>query len=208
MLDELNLADNTIVIFSSDNGTTSLKEEVDAEFFESVGELRGLKGSLYEGGVRVPAIVRWPGRVPAGAVSERVSGFEDWLPTILELIGAAESVPDGIDGISFAPTLLGKEQPPRPFLYREFPAGGGQQSIRAGDWKAIRTNLASGNRAVELYELSQDPGERRNLAAEHPKIAARLTKLMESQHTPSGHFPLRPFDTSPRSRRTERGSRQ
>lgn len=201
LLDELELTDNTIVIFSSDNGTSGLKDEVDSEFFESVGELRGLKGSLYEGGVRVPAIVRWPGRVPAGAVSDRVSGFEDWLPTILELVGAADSIPEQLDGISLAPTLLGKKQKPRPFLYREFPGYGGQQSIRVGDWKAIRTNLNAGNVKVELYDLSQDPGERRDVASEHPDTLARLTKLMEEQHTKSEHFPLPPFDRPPKPRR-------
>ena len=93
LLDELGLADRTIVVFSSDNGTTHLDQEVDARFFESVGELRGLKGSLYEGGVRVPTIVRWPGRIERGTTSDRVSGFEDWVPTLLELAGAAEAVP-------------------------------------------------------------------------------------------------------------------
>ncbi|MFB3106054.1 MAG: sulfatase-like hydrolase/transferase, partial [Pseudomonadales bacterium] len=136
LLDELELAHNTIVVFSSDNGTTHLKQEVDYDFFESVGELRGLKGSLYEGGVRVPGIVRWPGRVAAGSSSDRVSGFEDWLPTILEMTGATGANPTGIDGISLAPKLLGKEQEPRLFLYREFSGYGGQQSIRVGDWKA------------------------------------------------------------------------
>ena len=107
-----------------------------------VGPLRGLKGSLYEGGVRVPAIVRWTGRIPAGLVSERVTGFEDWLPTLLDLAGAREAIPSsGIDGLSFAPTLLGQAQEPRPFLYREFPGYGGQQSVRVGDWKGVRQGL-------------------------------------------------------------------
>ncbi len=198
LLDELELTDNTIVVFSSDNGTTHLKAEVDYEFFASVGELRGLKGSLYEGGVRVPGIVRWPGHVPAGATSDRVSGFEDWLPTILELVGGADDVPDDVDGVGFAKTLLGDEQEPRPFLYREFPGYGGQQSVRVGDWKAIRTNLNRGNLKVELYDLAADPGEKTNVADDHPDVVARLTKLMESEHEPSKRFPLRPFDTKGR----------
>ena len=107
LLDELKLADNTIVVFSSDNGTTHLEQEVDYTFFSSVGELRGLKGSLYEGGVRVPTIVRWPGHVPAGPISDRVSGFEDWIPTLLELIGAKDAAPKNIDGISLAPDAPG-----------------------------------------------------------------------------------------------------
>ena len=152
LLDDLQLTENTIVVFSSDNGTTLLKHEVDYEFFDSVGELRGLKGSLYEGGVRVPGIVRWPGRVSTGSVSDRISGFEDWMPTLLDLIGASKSIPRDIDGISLAPTLLGKQQEARPFLYREFPSYGGQQSIRVGNWKAIRQNMGAGqaeNRVVQ-----------------------------------------------------------
>ncbi len=194
LLDELDLARDTIVVFSSDNGTTMLRDEVDYEFFESVGELRGLKGSLYEGGVRVPAIVRFPGRVAAGSVSDRISGFEDWLPTLLDLAGASDAAPKGIDGISLAPTLLGRTQEPRPFLYREFPSGGGQQSIRVGDWKAIRQNMTRGNLEIELYDLAKDIGEKSDVAAQHPEVVSRLAKLMAREHAPSELFPLVPID--------------
>ncbi|MCG6156458.1 arylsulfatase [Rubinisphaera margarita] len=193
-LDELGLTEDTVVIFSSDNGTTHLKEEVDYDFFNSVGELRGLKGSLYEGGIRVPCIVRWPGRVKAGSVSNRVAGFEDIMPTILDLVGHAENSPQEIDGISFAPTLLGEDQEPRPFLYREFSSYGGQQSVRAGDWKAVRQNMRKGNLEIELYHLARDPGEQNNVAEQHPKVVERLKKLMQEQHTPSEVFPLKPID--------------
>lgn len=201
LLDELGLGRNTIVVFSSDNGTTHLKLEVDYDFFNSVGELRGLKGSLYEGGVRVPTIVRWPGRVAAGTVSERVSGFEDWMPTILELVGASEAIPKGIDGISLAPTLLGRKQDPRPFLYREFSGYGGQQSVRAGDFKAIRTNMGRGNLTIELYNLAGDPGEQKNIAADHPQLVEKLRKLMDQQHVRSELYPLRPVDAPAVKRR-------
>ncbi|MGE4003480.1 MAG: sulfatase-like hydrolase/transferase, partial [Planctomycetaceae bacterium] len=194
LLDELHLADNTIVIFSSDNGTTMLQAEVDYEFFQSVGELRGLKGSLYEGGVRVPAIVRWPGHVAAGSTSDIVSGFEDWLPTVLDLISDRPATPGDVDGISLAPTLLGQQQPERPFLYREFPAYGGQQSIRVGGWKAMRQNLSQGRLDVELYNLAVDVGEQHNVAAEHPEIVARLSRLMTQEHLPSVLFPLPGID--------------
>jgi arylsulfatase A-like enzyme len=201
LLDELELTDDTIVVFSSDNGTTMLKEEVDYDFFNSVGELRGLKGSLYEGGIRVPAVVRWPDRVAAGSVSDRVSGFEDWMPTLLELIGASDSRPRDIDGISLAPTLLGSQQEPRPFLYREFPSYGGQQSIRVGQWKAIRQNMTRGNLDIELYNLAEDIGEQDNVADQHPEVVSQLAKLMEQEHTPSKLFPLIPIDAPPKIRK-------
>ena len=189
-LDELQLTSNTIVIFSSDNGTTHLKEEVDYTFFSSVGELRGLKGSLYEGGVRVPTIVRWPGHIPPNTTTDFVSGFEDWLPTLLDLLGATDQLPPGIDGISLKPTLLGQDQPERRFLYREFPGYGGQQSIRVGPWKAIRQNLSRGQRRIELYHLTDDPSETTDLADKHPDLIARLAALMAEQHRPSHLFPL------------------
>lgn len=194
LLDQLDLADNTIVVFTSDNGTTDLKAEVDYEFFKSVGELRGLKGSLYEGGVRVPTLVRWPGHVPAGAKSDRVSGFEDWMPTLLELVGKTEFTMNSIDGISMAPTLLGKTQSPRPFLYREFPSYGGQQSVRVGDWKAIRQNMSKGNLEIELYNLATDIGEQKNVAKANPKIVAQLAEIMAREHAPSDDFPLPSID--------------
>ncbi len=193
LLDELKLADNTIVVFSSDNGTTHLKQEVDYDFFSSVGELRGLKGSLYEGGVRVPTIVRWPGRVAAGSTSDRVSGFEDWMPTLLDLTNA-ETTASGIDGISLAPTLLGNLQIPRAFLYREFPSYGGQQTIRVGKWKAVRQNMAKGNLKIELYDISQDIEETNDVAEGHPDVVEKLARMMEDQHIPSEIFPLRPID--------------
>jgi arylsulfatase A-like enzyme len=196
LLNELELADDTLVVFTSDNGATYL-QEVDYAFFKSVGELRGLKGSLYEGGVRVPTIVRWPGHVPPGTESDRVSGFEDWLPTLMDAVGGSDLIPADLSGISMLPTLLGKQQPARPYLYREFPAYGGQQSIRVGDWKAVRQNLSQGNLQIELYNLAQDIGEQNNVAADHPELVERLAGLMESARTPSEEFPLIGIDKKP-----------
>jgi arylsulfatase len=117
------------------------------------------------------------------------------------LIGEKDSTPDGIDGISFAPTLLGQRQAPRPFLYRESPGYGGQQSVRVGEWKAFRGNLHPGAKAkdqqpgpIELYNLAQDPAETKNVASEHPEIVDRLTAILESQHVKSEVFPLRALD--------------
>ncbi len=193
-LNELGLREKTLIVFSADNGTTHLREEVDYDFFNSVGELKGLKGSLYEGGVRVPTIVSWPGRIAPGTESDRISGFEDWLPTLAEIAGAQDLVPSEINGISLLPTLFGEIQPERPYLYREFPAYGGQQSVRAGEWKAVRQNMTKGNLEVELYNLRSDPGEQSNVAKEHPEIAERMTRLMETSRVPSRLYPLKPLD--------------
>ncbi|NWG13843.1 MAG: arylsulfatase [Acidobacteria bacterium] len=201
LVKELGLEESTIFIFTSDNGPTYNRTGgSDSEFFRSAGIFRGLKGSLYEGGHRVPCIVRWAGRIAAGSTADRVTGFEDWLPTLLELAGTVEAIPAGIDGISFAATLLGKNQEPRPFLYREFPAYGGQQCVRIGDWKGIRQNLQPSdkntkpNMHIELYNLREDPSETRDLSEKHPDIVARIAKIMREQHTPSKDFPFPALD--------------
>jgi len=194
LLDELGLRDNTIVVFSSDNGATYLGPM--AEFFNSVGPLRGLKGSSYEGGLRVPALVHYPGKVKAGSESGRVSGFEDWMPTLLDMIGAADAVPANSDGISMAATLLGHAQKSRPFLYREFSGYGGHQAVWMGDWKGIRTGLSRGKSigAIELYNLAKDEGEKTDLADRHPERLAEIKAIMEREHAPSERFPLRALD--------------
>jgi arylsulfatase A len=202
ILDELGLRENTIVIFTSDNGPLWDRfGGTDTDFFNSAGGLRGRKGNYYEAGIRVPCIVRWTGRIKPGSTSDRVTGFEDWLPTLLELAGAAKATPKGIDGISFAPTLLGKRQPERPFLYRESAGYDGQQYLRVGDWKAIRTNLhpraAVKDKtpgAIELYNLKDDPTESRNVAAQHPAVVARMAARLKEQHVPSKLFPIRALD--------------
>lgn len=194
LLDELDLADDTIVIFTSDNGTTHLKDEVDYDFFASVGELRGLKGSLYEGGVRVPTIVRWPGHVASGSTTDYISGFEDWMPTLLEIAGAEASTPAGIDGISLLASLRGEAQDERPYLYREFHGYGGQQSIRIGKWKAVRQNLRKGKLDVELYDLEADPSESHDVASEHPERVQAMSQRMLAARTPSADFPMKALD--------------
>ena len=196
---ELGLSENTLVIFTSDNGTTHLKEEVDYDFFKSVGELRGLKGELYEGGVRVPQIAAWPGKIPAGTSSDRVTGFEDWLPTILELAGFADSTPGDIDGISLASTLRGEKQDPRPFLYREFPSYGGQQAVWLGQrWKGIRTELkkkgVKPDLTVQLYDLEEDLSESKDVATQHPEVVKQIEALMKSERVPTEAFPFPALD--------------
>ena len=195
LLRKLEIEEYTIVIFTSDNGTTHLKQEVDFDFFNSVGELRGLKGSLYEGGIRVPAIVRWPGHVRPGSASDRISGFEDWMPTLMEIAGITGAVTKDRDGISLVPTLVGDAQQQRAFLYREFAGYDGQQMIRVGRWKAVRNNLLRRNTIrTELYDLSTDAGEQRDLADYHPALLAQLSALMAREHTPSAQFPIPVLD--------------
>ena len=184
LLVELELDRDTLVIFTSDNGTTHLKKQVDYDFFESTGGLRGLKGSVYEGGLRVPMIARWPGRIAPGTSSDHVSGFQDVLPTLAELAGA--ETPDDIDGISFLPTLLGRSQDQREhdYLYWDFPGYGGQLALRAGRWKALRRGLRrEPDASLELYDLQADVGEQRDVAAEHPELAARLGALLIEART-------------------------
>jgi arylsulfatase A-like enzyme len=194
LVKELGLEDDTIVVFTSDNGTTHLKEEVDYDFFNSVGKLRGLKGSLYEGGIRVPLIVKWPGKIAAGSNSSLVTGLEDWLPTIADLIDQPSSVPQGLDGISVAPTLLGKPQEEREFMYREFSGYGGQQAVWMGPWKGVRQNLLRKNNMnpleIELYNLDKDPSESKNVAAAHPEVVEQIRQLMKNQHTKSEWYPI------------------
>jgi arylsulfatase A-like enzyme len=201
LVDELGLTERTIFVFTSDNGPLFDRYGgTDTDFFQSAGRFRGRKGSLYEGGIRVPCIVRWKGKIAPGGESTRITGFEDWLPTLLELAGARQIVPGGLDGISFAPTLFGRDQEPRPFLYREITESGGQQCVRVGDWKAVRQNLNPGPKArlepgrVELYNLQEDPSETTDVAASHAGVVERMSVLLNEQHVKSEVFPMRALD--------------
>lgn len=194
-LEKEGLADNTIVIFTSDNGTSSMAEEVNAEFFNSTGVLRGKKGSLYEGGVRVPAIVRWPNRVKADTTSNSVSGFEDWFATIVNATGSKNEAINPVDGVDLISISRGVADKPRPPLYRELPDYGAQQSVRAGDWKAIRTQLGIGSMHTELYNLVSDPMESQDVSALNPEVVAELEQVMLREHSESEVFPLPSIDT-------------
>ncbi|WP_425616737.1 arylsulfatase [Anatilimnocola sp. NA78] len=192
LISELKLDEDTIFVFSSDNGPLDNRfGGTDTDFFNSKRNLRGFKGSLYEGGVRMPTFVRWKGKIEPGTTSYRVTGFEDWLPTLLDLAGLEKEIPKDIDGISFKPALDGKVQPVRPFLYREFPGYGGQQSVRVGEWKAIRQKLAQGPAPIELYNIRLDEGETSDVAALNPDIVAKLEAIMKKEHVVSADFPIK-----------------
>lgn len=183
LLKELRLEDNTLVIFASDNGPTPAGGE-DPAFFESAGSLRGLKGSLYEGGIRVPFIARWPGKIKPGSTSDHVCAFWDFLPTSAELLGVRPL--DGIDGISLLPTLLGRpsEQKKHQYLYWEL---NGQQAVRMGDWKAVRPRPGQ---KTQLFSLAQDISEKIDVADQQPEIVAQIEDIFTKGRTESDVFPL------------------
>lgn len=182
LLEELGLAEDTLVIFTSDNGPT-FNGGTDSEYFDSAAGLRGLKTELYEGGIRVPMVARWPGRIPAGATSDLPSAFWDFMPTFADLLG--QPLPGPTDGVSLLPTLRGGEGKQRHgYLYWEFQ---GMQAVRAGSWKAYRL---AGTGDFELYDLDQDRSETNNVAGENPEVVARIAKIMESARTESELFPL------------------
>jgi len=193
LLKELHIDQDTIVLFVSDNGPTYLGG-YDREFFEGAGGLRSHKGYLYEGGIRVPLIARWPEKIKAGEVSSFNGAFQDIMPTLLEIAGAPQA--RNIDGISFGPELLGKAgQKEHPSLYMEFPSYGGQQMLRSQNWKAVRQNLLKQpDAAIELYDLDSDPGETRDLSDENPKIVAKLWAMMIEARTTSAEFPFPALD--------------
>jgi arylsulfatase A-like enzyme len=192
LLDDEGLADNTIVVFSSDNGATFLGPM--AKFFNSVGELRGLKGQSYEGGLRVPTIVRYPGRVAAGSTSDVLSGFEDWTTTLVEWVDG-KPLPEPVgDGRSIVPALTGKTLEKRPFLYREFAGYGGHQAVWMGKYKGIRVGLQKKLAPIELYDLEADPSESKNLAAEKPELVAKVEQIMKAEHVANPTFPLIAID--------------
>ena len=187
-VNDLGIADNTIIIFTSDNGP-HLEGGADPDYFDSNGLLKGYKRDLYEGGIRVPMMVKWPKKIKPGTVTGHVSAFWDVFPTLAEIAGIRET-PD-LDGISLLPTLLGKstEQKEHEYLYWEFHEKGGRQAVRMGDWKAVKYNvLQNPDARIELYDLSKDTGEENNLAADFPEVVAEMESILKRARTPSEVF--------------------
>ena len=188
LLKELGLEENTIVFFTSDNGGHS-RGSFDRETrLENYGPFRGNKTTMYEGGLRVPMLVRWPGKVAAGKVSNLPWMFVDVMPTFAEIAGVRP--PGNTDGVSVLPVLLGRSQPRHEYLYWEFPSfnlakrewrpGLPPQALRMGDWKLVRPTYDA---PLELYNLARDPGESKNLAAEEPAVFARLEAALKTART-------------------------
>ena len=183
-LKELGLEENTLVFFASDNGPHR-EGGHDPDFFGSRGPLRGIKRDLYEGGIRVPMLARWPGRVPAGRVSDQAWAFWDFLPTVAEVAGMTP--PSGLDGISMLPAILGRSQRNHEYFYWEFHEGGFKQAVRMGDWKGVRLKVHG---PLELYNLQDDPGEQRDVASRQPEVVARIEAILRNARTESKEFPV------------------
>ena len=190
LLQELGIAENTLVIFASDNGAVTTGGWT-YKNFNSSGELRGCKRDLYEGGVRVPMIAWQPGSIQPGTTSDHVSTFWDFAPTVCELVGIA--APDKTDGISYLPTLYGRSgQAEHDNLYWEFYEQGGKQAVRMGDWKGVRLKILKGKTKFELYDLSNDLGEKNDIADQHPEIVAKIKAIMDQEHVPTKLFKMKP----------------
>lgn len=188
-LDSLGLAENTIVMFASDNGAHK-EGGADPDFFQSSGEFKGIKRSLYEGGLRTPFIAYWPTQIKANQVVHTPAAFWDIMPTVLEL---AQTPNDAYtDGVSIVPTLLGKgKQKKQDYYYWEFHEEGGRQAVRQGDWKLILQKVKSPKESyVELFNLKKDPSEKNNIADQNPKKVAQLKELIKQAHHESELFPL------------------
>ena len=185
LLKDLKIDNNTLVMFSSDNGP-GFNGGTETAYFNSAGNLRGIKQDVYEGGIREPMLARWPGKIKPGQVTAHVSVQYDLLATLADL--TRSKLPVETDGISFLPTLFGQpaKQRQHPFIYWEFPEKGGQLAIRMGDWKAVKTNIRKNRAAAwELYDLSRDVGETTNVAAQHPDLIQQANAIVRREHIPA-----------------------
>jgi len=186
-LKELGIDQNTVIFFSSDNGPHK-EGGADPQFFKSTGPLRGIKRDLYEGGIRVPLLVSWPGKVQSGIVSDQIWAFWDFLPTAVEIAGV--ETPGRIDGISMLPAILGKQQKQQhPYLYWEFfrQRRGLHQAVRMGDWKGIRLDI---DKSIELYNLKVDLGETQDLATQYPGILSQIEEIFIEARVESDIFSI------------------
>lgn len=171
LLRELTIEKNTLVIFTSDNGPHS-EGGHKHQFFDANGPLRGFKRDLYEGGIRAPTIAWWPGKIQPRSTSDEPFAAYDWLPTACELAGVKVPETLNVDGISFVPTLLGKPQPAREYLFWSY---GEKKAVRKNQWKAV---LPGKNKLLELYDLSKDIGETTNIAEKHPEIIKEIKNFI------------------------------
>lgn len=187
-LDSLGIADNTIIVFTSDNGP-HFEGGADPDFFDGNGDFRGYKRDLYEGGIRVPMIIKWNDVVERNSRSNHISAFWDFLPTMADIIGA--ELPENIDGISFLPVLAGRgEQKEHDYLYWEFHENNGRQAVRQGDWKAVKYDVHNDGK-IELYDLSVDEAEEYDVSEMYPDKVAEMDSLMKVSRVESELFRFR-----------------
>ncbi len=184
LLAELGLEEDTIVLFSSDNGPHE-EGGTTAEFFDSNGPLQGIKRDLYDGGVRVPMIARWSGKIKPGQTNHQPFALWDFLPTATEIAGI--EAPEGIDGISMLPAMLGKPSKSHELLYWEFHERGFEQAIRMGKWKAVRHGI---NQPIELYNLEADISEQCDIAAQYPDVVQTIKEILKMVRVDSKEFPI------------------
>ncbi|SEA38757.1 Arylsulfatase A [Arachidicoccus rhizosphaerae] len=191
-LKEKGLDKNTIIVFTSDNGP-HIEGGADPEFFDSNGPFRGVKRDLFEGGIREPFLISWPGKIKPATVSNHVSTFWDLYPTFISLAGSKQLIPANIDGISMVDDLVGKSgQKSHDYLYFELHEQGGKQAVVKGDWKAIRLHVDKNpNGPLLLYDLKKDPGETKDLSGQYPEIVKQMEGIMKEAHTPSALFPFK-----------------
>jgi uncharacterized sulfatase len=180
LLKELEIDERTVVLFTSDNGPHR-EGGNQPDFNDSNGPLRGIKRDLFEGGIRVPLIARWPGKIAPNTTTEHPSAFWDFLPTACQIAGI--DPPSDIDGISYLPAMLGKEQPKHEYLYWEFKR---KRAVRFGPWKAIYRHPET----VELYHLENDLDESDDVSDNHPELVTKAKELMQKAHTDSEKFPI------------------
>ena len=204
-LDRHGLNDNTIVVFSSDNGPTHGSRDkrfhvggAACTFFQSTAGLRGYKGSCYEGGIRVPCVVRWPGNVKPGSETEFASYFPDWFPTLTAIAEGQLPESQTLDGVDLSGVLRGESAPDRAApMFWEFHGYRGILAIRDGQWKAVRRDVNRPDpKNWELYDLTNDPAESRDLAAQHPEIVRRLEKTYLQTRTVESDFPNKIYDSA------------
>ncbi|MEC5128727.1 arylsulfatase [Verrucomicrobiales bacterium BCK34] len=202
-LERHGVLDETLIVFTSDNGTTHPSGDpafhvggVDAEFFNSTADLRGWKGSVYEGGIRVPCVVRWPGKIEAGSENNVPTYFPDWFPTLVGLAGSGKGEAGNLDGVDLVPLLSGGKLPERSeLMIWEFAGYRGQVAVRDGKWKAVRRDVTTKNPAAwELYDIDADRSETNDLANQHPEIVGRLEQAYRETRRIEPDFPSPLYD--------------